>query len=188
MEVFSSRGYGATGMAEIAEAAGVTRAVLYDHFTSKRELFIAALNEQSAIFLGHVGAHIAGDGTPRERMRATVDAVFSFAERRPEAWQLIHTNDIHGDHEVDKAWQESRRRRTAAVTQMLAGDFEKAGMDPGGPRAELMVEMLIGALSAGAAQWRREHGHALRAELVDVAMDLLWTGMSRLSPADLRQQ
>jgi AcrR family transcriptional regulator len=168
-------------MAEIADEAGVTRAVLYDHFGSKRDLFIAALNEQSAVFLGHVGAHIAGEGTPRERMRHTVDAVFSFAERHPAAWTLLYTNDVHGDREVDAAWRESRRSRSAAVTQMLSDDLAEVGVDSGTLRAELVVEMLVGALSAGASEWRREFPAAPRDEVVEIAMGLLWTGMSRLS-------
>lgn len=179
--VFAGRGYGATGMAELAEEAGVTRAVLYDHFASKRDLFIAALNEQSAVFLGHVGAHIAGDGSPRERMRSTVDAVFSFAERHPHAWKLIHSNDVHGDLEVDLAWQEVRRSRAEMVTRMLAQDLTAAGIDPGSRRADLMVEMLIGALSAGAEEWRRAQRDSSREELVEIAMSLLWSGMSRAS-------
>lgn len=181
VDVFASRGYGSPGMAEIAEEAGVTRAVLYDHFTSKRDLFISALNEQSAVFLGHVGAHIAGDGSAEERMRATVDAVFSFAERHPAAWALLYKNDVHGDPDVDAAWLESRRSRSDAVTQMLADDLADVGVDAGTPRAGLIVEMLVGALSAGAGQWRREFPAVPRDDVVDAAMHLLWTGMSRLS-------
>jgi AcrR family transcriptional regulator len=181
VDVFASRGYGSPGMAEIAEEAGVTRAVLYDHFTSKRDLFISALNEQSAVFLGHVGAHIAGDGSAEERMRATVDAVFSFAERHPAAWALLYKNDVHGDPDVDAAWLESRRSRSDAVTRMLADDLADVGVDAGTPRAGLIVEMLVGALSAGAGQWRREFPAVPRDDVVDAAMHLLWTGMSRLS-------
>ena len=181
IDVFASRGYGSPGMAEIAEEAGVTRAVLYDHFGSKRDLFISALNEQSAVFLGHVGARIAGEGTPRERMRDTVDAVFSFAERHPAAWVLLYKNDVHGDREVDEAWLESRRSRAAAVTRMLAGDLAEVGVDAGTPRAGLIVEMLVGALAAGAGEWRREFPVVPREDVVDLAMSLLWPGMSRLS-------
>ena len=181
VDVFAARGFGAPGMAEIAEEAGVTRAVLYDHFTSKRDLFISALNEQSAVFLGHVGAHIAGDGSAEERMRATVDAVFSFAERHPAAWALLYKNDVHGDPDVDAAWQESRRSRSEAVTRMLADDLAEVGVDVGTPRAGLIVEMLVGALSAGAGEWRREFPAVPREDVVDAAMHLLWTGMARLA-------
>jgi len=168
-------------MAEIAEEAGVTRAVLYDHFTSKRDLFITALNEQGAVFLGHVGAHITGDGSARDRMRATVDAVFSFAERHPAAWALLYRNDVHGDPDVDAAWLESRRSRSEAVTTMLAGDLAEVGVDANTPRAELIVEMLVGALSAGAGEWRRAFPGVPREDVVEVAMHLLWSGMSRLA-------
>jgi AcrR family transcriptional regulator len=181
VDVFASRGYGSPGMAEIAEEAGVTRAVLYDHFGSKRDLFISALNEQSAVFLGHVGARIVGEGTPRERMRDTVDAVFSFAERHPAAWALLYKNDVHGDREVDEAWLESRRSRSVVVTQMLAGDLAEVGVDAGTPRAGLIVEMLVGALSSGAGEWRREFPTIPREDVVDLAMTLLWPGMSRLT-------
>ena len=181
VDVFASRGYGSPGMAEIAQEAGVTRAVLYDHFGSKRDLFISALNEQSAVFLGHVGARITGEGTPRQRMRDTVDAVFSFAERHPAAWALLYKNDVHGDREVDAAWLESRRGRSAAVAQMLAGDLAEVGIDAATPRAGLIVGMLVGALSAGAGEWRREFPGVAREDVVDLAMSLLWPGMSQLS-------
>lgn len=181
VDVFAARGFGAPGMAEIAEEAGVTRAVLYDHFTSKRDLFISALQEQSAVFLGHVGAHIVSDGPARERMRATVDAVFSFAERHPAAWALLYKNDVHGDPDVDAVWQESRRSRSDAVIRMLADDLAEVGVDVGTPRAGLIIEMLVGALSAGAGEWRREFPGVPREDVVDAAMHLLWTGMARLS-------
>jgi AcrR family transcriptional regulator len=181
VEVFASRGYGSPGMAEIAEAAGVTRAVLYDHFSSKRDLFISALNEQSAVFLGHVGAHIVSEAPPDERMRATIDAVFSFAERHPAAWDLLYKNDVHGDRSVDAAWQESRRSRTDEVTRMLEQDLAGVGVDVGTPRAGLIIEMLIGALAAGADAWRRDFPSVPREHVVDAAVRLLWPGMSSLS-------
>lgn len=168
-------------MAEIADEAGITRAVLYDHFASKRDLFISVLHEQSAVFLGHVGAHITGEGGARERMRGTVDAVLSFAERHPATWSLLYKNGVHGDDEVDRAWLDARRSRSAAVTEMLAGDLKHWGVDVGTARAALVVEMLAGALAAGADQWLREFPVVPRDDVVDAAMQLLWSGMSRLS-------
>jgi hypothetical protein len=114
-------------------------------------------------------------------MRATVDAVFSFAERHPAGWALLYKNDVHGDHDVDAAWHASRGSRSDAVIRMLTSDLAEAGVDPGTPRAGLIVEMLVGALSAGAGEWRREHPALSREDVVEVAMDLLWTGMSRLA-------
>ncbi|MFD2357349.1 TetR/AcrR family transcriptional regulator [Nonomuraea ferruginea] len=80
LEVFAARGYHATAMEEIAAAAGVTRSVLYDHFPSKRVLLITVLQEQNARLVEHIGARITGTGSPGRRLRATLDAYFSFSE------------------------------------------------------------------------------------------------------------
>jgi AcrR family transcriptional regulator len=180
LDAFASGGYGATGMAEVADRAGVTRAVLYDHFPSKKALFLGILREQNAAFLGHIGARITGEGSPAERMRETTSAVFEFAERHPNAWRMLFVNATHGDDEIDAAWNEIAGSRNHAVVLLLAEDFRARGIDPDSRRAEVIVEMLVGALT-GAVEWRRKHRALSRAEAVDAAMDLLWAGLSQKS-------
>lgn len=181
LDAFASGGYGATGMGDIADRAGVTRAVLYDHFPSKKALFLAVLAEQSAAFLGYIGARITGEGTPRERMRATTDAVFEFAERYPNAWRLLFVNATHGDAEIDARWNQVADERNYAVVHLLADDLRAAGIDPAGRQAVIIVEMLVGALT-GAVEWRRKQRSAPpRTEAVDAAVQLLWTGLGHLS-------
>src|SRR5206468_12644250 len=80
LEAFASRGYEAVSMGEIAAAAGVARTVLYDHFDSKKALYLALLEEQNAQLVAHVAERITGAGDTRARMRATIDAFFGFAE------------------------------------------------------------------------------------------------------------
>lgn len=183
---FASGGYRATSMGEIAARAGVTRTVLYDHFPSKKALFLAVLEEQNATFLAHVGGRITGEDEARDRMRETMDAVFSFAERNPHPWRLLFGNAMHGDAEVDEVAHDVHRRRVAAVAALLAPDARRAGLDPRGRRAEIIVEMLISALR-GAVEWRREHPEASIDELVEAGTDLLWTGLGRLGGAEGRQ-
>lgn len=180
LDAYASGGFGATGMGEIADLAGVTRAVLYDHFPSKRALFLAVLTEQNSAFLGFIGARITGEGSPEVRMRATTDAVFQFAERHPNAWRLLFVNRTHGDVDIDAAWDEVAEARNHAVAMLLAEDLRMAGIDPAGRRAIVMVEMLVGALT-GAVEWRRKRRGAAREEMVDTAVTLLWTGLGHLA-------
>lgn len=179
LEAFASRGYRATAMGEIAVGAGVSRAVLYDHFRSKKDLFLAVLEEQTAVFVGHVGARITGSGTARDRMRETMEAVFSFAERHPDPWRLLFRNAPYGDPEIDAVASHVHHQQVSAVGALLAEDARRAGIDPQSPRAEIIVEMLIGAL-CGAVEWRREHPGGSVDELVDAGTDLLWTGLGGL--------
>ena len=178
VELFAARGYGGTSMGEIAGRAGVTRAVLYDHFPSKRALFVAVLEEQNAVFLGHVGARITGEGGARERMRSTMATVFDFARRYPDAWGLLFGNDAHGDPAIDEAAAHIAASRSAAVAALLAADAEAAGIDWGGRQAEIVVAMLIAALR-GAVAWWREHPDAPVEELIDAGTELLWVGLGR---------
>ena len=79
VEVFAERGYDATSVGEIATAAGVTRTVLYDHFRSKRELYLQADETvpygrvvTGAVLLQQAGATKIGfqtDPGPSERER-----------------------------------------------------------------------------------------------------------------------
>ena len=179
LDAFGTGGYGATSMGDVAERAGVTRAVLYDHFASKKSLFLAVIEEQNAIFLGQVGASISGSGTAHDRMRETMSAVFSFAHEHPQAWSLLFGNASNGDGEVDDVVAELHRRRAAAVGLLLGSDFEDAGIDPAGRRAEVVVEMLISALR-GAVEWRRVNPGAGDDDLIDAGTDLLWTGLGHL--------
>lgn len=180
LDAFASGGYGGTGTTEVAERSGVTRSVLYDHFPSKRALFLGVLNEQSSLFLGHIGASITGEGSQAERMRATTDAVFGFAERYPNAWRMLFVNATHGDPEIDAAWQSAADSRNHAVVLLLADDLRAAGIDPETKRAVLLVEMLVGALT-GAVEWRRRNSAMSRAEAVDAALGLLWSGLGSLA-------
>ncbi len=178
LEAFATRGYGATSMGEIAEAAGITRAVLYDHFDSKKDLFLALLEEQNGIFLGYVAAQITGEGSAEERMHATMDAVFRFAERSPAAWSLLFGNATHGDPEIDAAWRQVFDGRVHAVRALLAADAREAGIDSDGRTMTVMVEMLIAAL-VGAVESRRHNRGTTREHLVEAGTLLLWDGLSR---------
>ena len=75
---------------------------------------------------------------------------------------------------------QAHRRRAAAVGLMLSPDLEDAGIEPGGRRAEIIVEMLISALR-GAVEWRRVNPGANTDGLIEAGMDLLWTGLGQLS-------
>jgi AcrR family transcriptional regulator len=178
LEAFGAMGYDGTGLERIAEMAGVTRAVLYDHFDSKKALYLEVLTEQSGVFLGHVGATITSGGPPEQRMRATVDAVFTYAERYPHAWRLLFGHERSADPDIAAAHASMHGTRVEVVAAMLAPDSRAIGMDPDSVQMRIMVEMLIASLR-GSVDWWQTHRTTSRAELLEAAMDLLWRGLGR---------
>jgi AcrR family transcriptional regulator len=183
--VFAARGYDGASMAELGTAAGVTRTVLYDHFRSKQELYVALVEQQNALFLGHVGARITGEGSTSERMRATIDAVFHFAQAHPAAWALLFGAMTGGDDAVADTRRALRAGQVEAVAALLARDAHEAGLDRDPAQMAVIVEMLIGALTGAVAWWGREPSVS-RDAVVDAAMELLWTGLGR--PAAERER
>ncbi len=178
---FATNGYGPTSMGDIADHVGVTRAVLYDHFPSKKALYLAVLGEQGALFVGHIGAAINLEAGPGRRMRSTMEAVFGFAEQYPDAWRLLFVNSRNGEPDVDEAWRQAWDARVDGVAALLADDLERADVPT--TRHHLIVELLVGALST-AAERARLHRDVARDELLEAAWSLLWVGMRNLGGSD----
>jgi AcrR family transcriptional regulator len=176
LEEFATGGFATTSMGAIAERAGITRAVLYDHFESKEALYLGLLEGRNAAFLGHVGAGITGSGDARERMRETIDTVFAFAEEDPASWRLLFGGDVSGEGRPAQARLQVHVQLVGAVATLLASDAEAAGIDP--DSLEPIVEMLIAALR-GAVEWRARNPGVERERVVEAAMELLWRGLGR---------
>jgi AcrR family transcriptional regulator len=180
LDVFASKGYQATAMADIAAEAGVTRSVLYDHFPNKRVLLLTVMQERNAALVEYVGSRITGTGSDEDRMRATIDAYFSFAEQQPAARRLLFDRIDEDDAEIRAVRWGIRESRTRAVTVLLSRDVRKLGLAPDSPTTEGAVELLIAGLD-GMAQWWERHRDIPRADLVAAAMRVLWTGFGHLA-------
>src|SRR6476659_8780117 len=75
-EVFVANGYHAAAMDDIAERAGVSKPVLYQHFPGKLELYLALLDTQADALAGAVVAALATTSDNKQRVAATMDAFF----------------------------------------------------------------------------------------------------------------
>jgi AcrR family transcriptional regulator len=182
LEVFAAKGYQATVLGDIAKAAGVTRSVLYDHFPNKRVLLLTVMQDRNAALLEYVGSRITGQGSAEDRMRATIEAYFSFAEQFPQARRLLFDRIDEDDAEIRTVRWGIREARTRAVMVLLAPDVRKLGLEPEAPATEATVELLIAGLD-GMAQWWERHKDVPREDLVTTAMQVLWTGLGPLTDA-----
>jgi AcrR family transcriptional regulator len=177
-ESFAARGYEATSLGDIASAAGVSRPVLYDHFPSKKALFLWLLEQQQAELIEHVAGLVRGKGPPSERMREAIDALLAFVQAHPFAWRMLF-RETGGEPEVAAAHARLQAEGRAAARDVLADDLVRAGIDPGSERAELLVEMLTSSIQ-GLAGWWYDHPDTPRERLLEAAMDVLWGGLARL--------
>ena len=83
MKVFVEKGYESASFGEIARAADITRPVVYDHFRSKKELYLWLLERERDRAIEYVTAHLKTDGSAEARVRRTIDAFFGYAQEIP---------------------------------------------------------------------------------------------------------
>lgn len=99
-DVFVDRGYHAAGMDEIADRAGVSKPVLYQHFTSKLELYLAVLARHVENLVSGVQQALSTTKDNRRRLHAAVQAFFDFIEHDSQGYRLIFENDYVTEPEV----------------------------------------------------------------------------------------
>jgi AcrR family transcriptional regulator len=170
---FARSGYDGASMRAISNAAGVTKPVLYDHFASKRDLFVELIEEISRDMTSRTAEAMAADAPSEARVRSAFEAFFAYVEERPAAARVLFVLP-RTDPELLGAAQTVQ----AGVTRDLAGLL---AADPAlgirrGRRLELYAEFVKQGVN-GLAEWWAEHPRVRRREVVDAAMDIAWGGL-----------
>src|SRR5579862_6886035 len=88
LDRFAARGFHDTSMEDIADAAGVTKPVLYQHFGSKRTLYLELLETVGRELLAEVRDRAAAETEPLPQVLAGFRAYFRFVGERTSAFQL----------------------------------------------------------------------------------------------------
>jgi len=165
--IFGERGYNATRLDQIASAAGVTKPIVYRHFGSKRELYLALLARHRDDLGGFVASMPTG-GTPADRLRALLDVWLDYVEARSYSWKMLF-RDTGGGAEIA-----ARRREVHARARAVLVEAIRSLASTPVPRREL--EPLAELMSMGMASlvlWWIEEGAVSRNAVLD-ALTTAW--------------
>src|ERR1700747_653674 len=100
LEVFVSQGYHAAAMDEIADRAGVSKPVLYQHFPGKLELYLALLDESVGTLMETVRDALSSNADPKQRGAATFGSYFEYVGGQGQAYRLIFESDLSNEPAV----------------------------------------------------------------------------------------
>src|SRR4051812_26611405 len=176
---FGRRGHRGARMADIARAAGVTKAVLYDHFESKGALHAEVVTRANNDLLGTVAAAAGGPGDPRSRYRAGLLAAFGLIAQRPDVRTLL-LGEPGADARVGKASVKAQRIARTAMAALYLNEPDFLAGDPRrDERAMHVAQGTIGAINAMAALGVEEGLSPER--LADLMMDLIWPGIEAMT-------
>lgn len=117
--VFADTGFHASAMDDIAHAAGVTKPVLYQHFASKRALFIEVLQEVGGQLLASLGTATAEATTGRDRVQAGFAAYFRFVTENEPAFRVLFGASARNDAEFAAIVDAVLENVAEAISQLI---------------------------------------------------------------------
>ncbi|PZM97003.1 MAG: TetR family transcriptional regulator [Actinobacteria bacterium] len=172
-EVFVAQGYHAAAMDDIAERAGVSKPVLYQHFPGKLELYLALLDTHCDAIVERVRAAMAATTDNKERVKGAVQAYFDFVDHEDEAFRLVFMSDLRHEPAVAERVARVESECVAAVADTIMAD---TGVDRA--RAELLASGMVGAAEAAAQFWLASGRQVPKPDAEALAAALIWRGIA----------
>lgn len=176
-DVFSQHGFHATSMDVVAEAAGVTKPVLYQHFPSKRSLYVELLRDTGAQLLTALNTATGRAATGRERLELALQAYFRFVVEERAAFRLLFSASIRSDPEFARVVEGVVRdaaETTASFIEIPLGEEHR----------RVLGNALVGMAEAvGRRAVAGESGAAVNAELLARWIaEFAWFGLRGIRP------
>jgi AcrR family transcriptional regulator len=179
--LFAEHGFERASLDVIADASGISKRVIYDHFESKRHLHLTLLEHETERLLDHIRTRVAQATSVEESVYLGADAFFEFVETHPFAWRLLF-RDPPGDAEIGAFHRELHARATAMVASLFhaqaAADGEVSSAEA--QTIEMLAEMFKRAMN-GLAGWWYEHADVPREHVVATFVRFAWLGLERLA-------
>ena len=174
--IFAERGYEGTSIEEVAQRAGVSKPVVYEHFGGKEGLYAVVVDREMSALLDGVTASLTNN-QHRPRVEAVTLALLTYIEERTDGYRVLIRDSppslSPGTYSTlfDDA--------VTQVASILAGDFSRRGLDP--DLAPMYSRALVGSVSMTAQWWvdaREPKKEVVAAHLVN----LMWNGLTGLEP------
>ena len=172
-EVFVAQGYHAAAMDEIAERAGVSKPVLYQHFPGKLELYLALLDESVDELVAIVRDALSSTTDNKQRVPATFQAFFDFVSSSGEAFRLVFESDLSNEPEV-----RARLNRTMYACADMISQFirEDAGLSD--DEAHFLGMALVGMAQVSSRYWLSTDRAIPKEAAEQLLARLAWRGIS----------
>ncbi|MGH9028445.1 MAG: TetR/AcrR family transcriptional regulator [Acidimicrobiales bacterium] len=180
LKLFATSGFSATTMDEIAEAAGVTKPLLYQHFDSKRALYLELVDSVAESLLEGIEKAVAEAGGPRQQVEGGFAAYFQLVVTRADAFKLLFGSDVPNDPELSRAVRNVENMIAEAIDVLIDAGLEE-------DHRRMLAYAVVGMAEAASRYFLEQNGsgHGGKAEteaeqasrLASRLADLAWAGL-----------
>ncbi len=175
--VFGTSGFHAVSMDDVAKEAGVTKPILYDHFPSKKELYLALLEADLAVLHEKVHEALESPIGNRERIRASFQAYFDFVEEEADGFRLLMQETVGAERDFRERVAQVRDQILSEVADLIARE-SRGTLDR--EHAETVALALVGMVETVAQHDPGRPAESRRAA-VDILVRLAWRGITELT-------
>ncbi len=172
-EIFVAQGYHAAAMDDIADRAGVSKPVLYQHFPGKLELYLALLDESADELVAIVRDALSSTTDNALRVPATFRAFFDYVGTSGEAFRLVFESDLSNEPAV-----RDRLDRTMQECAEMVSKFIHADAGLGEAEAHLLGVALVGMAQVSSRYWLSTDRVIPQDAAEQLLSRLAWRGIS----------
>jgi AcrR family transcriptional regulator len=171
LQVFGEHGFHPTSMNDVADAAGVTKPVLYQHFRSKRDLYREVLTEVGAELLDAITKATAAARSPHEQVELGFGAYFRFVAGNEAAFRVL----FGGGTRRDEEFAAQVAQVEGAIADAIATLIDVEGLDAAQRRQ--LAHGLVGLAEGTSRTWMAEGAEQAPEDLARLVADLAWRGL-----------
>ena len=172
LEVFVAQGYHSAAMDDIAERAGVSKPVLYQHFPGKLDLYLALLDASCDTIIDNCRVALSATQDNKLRVQATIEAFFEYVAGETGAFRLVFESDLTNEPAV----RGHVERVTTECAEMIAVVIHDDTGLPG-EASRLLAVSLVGMAQVSARFWLSEAGGISQADASGLVAGLAWRGI-----------
>jgi AcrR family transcriptional regulator len=176
--VFGEHGFENVRIDDVAAAAGISKALIYEHFESKQELYGELMNRAAIDLLGVLVQAASAPGMEGAlRMENAAAAGFQWVQEHPHAFHMF-IRDVT-DPEISEAQEALRRASVTAMADVMEMEPPETRTGMARRQTEQIAEMIVGGWYALAEWWLR-HQDVPREELMTSMLGFMWLGLGRM--------
>ena len=176
-ELFAERGYAAASMEEIAERAGVSKPVVYEHFAAKDAIYKVIVDREVRELVDRIKAALA-PGHPRRTITRAVDAFLEYIEDEQAGFKILVRDSPVGTGDGAGGSLPSVLDEIArAVELLLRRELRDRGFSV--KMAPILARSLVGMIALP-GQWGLDAGRLQRRYVADQIVNLAWNGLGGL--------
>jgi AcrR family transcriptional regulator len=172
LEVFSTQGYHAAAMDDIAVRAGVSKPVLYQHFPGKLDLYLALLEVSCDAIIASCRAALDSTSDNKQRVEATMQAFFDYVDSDSGAFRLVFESDLTNEPTV----REQVERVTTECADLITHVIQEDTALPA-EASHLLAVALVGMAQVSARYWLADESSIPREKAAALIAGLAWRGI-----------